>query len=232
MSLFICRHGRTDANASGLLLGRADPELDAVGRAQAAAIAAAVPDAAVVVSSPLARCRQTAEAFGLPVTTDDRLVELDYGEFDLRPLSEIPAETWARWRTDSGFRPPGGETLDELGARVVAALDDVAAAATDRDVVVVSHVSPIKAAVAWALGCGMEISWRCFVAQASITEVAVTANGPSLRLFNGVAHLSGIAESAGDATASSAGDGSAGAAGPGATGQRQGRPGGRQGGAG
>ncbi len=189
MSLFVCRHGRTEANASGLLLGRADPELDEVGVAQAEAIARFVPDPALVVSSPLARCRQTAEAFGLPVETDDRLVELDYGDFDLQPLSEVPAETWAQWRSDSDFRPPGGETLNELGTRVFAALEELAEAAEDSNVVVVSHVSPIKASVAWALQCSMGVSWRCFVAQASITEIAVTANGPSLRLFNGVSHL-------------------------------------------
>lgn len=192
MSLFICRHGRTEANASGLLLGRADPELDRIGEAQAAAIAAAVPNAEVVVSSPLGRCRQTAEAFGLPVSTDDRLIELDYGDFDLKPLSDIPAETWAEWRTDSDFRPPGGETLNELGTRVFAALDELAASAVSRDVVVVSHVSPIKAAVAWALQSPVSISWRCFVAQASITEIGISTNGPSLRLFNGVSHLDAI----------------------------------------
>lgn len=192
MTLYVCRHGRTEANASGLLLGRADPDLDNLGRAQADAIATAIPNADVIVSSPLARCRQTADAFGRDVTTDDRLVELDYGDFDLRPLSEVPAETWARWRADSDFRPPGGETLNELRRRVFAALDELTDEAVESDVVVVSHVSPIKAAVAWALNCEMGISWRCFVAQASITEIAMSATGPSLRLFNGVSHLEGI----------------------------------------
>lgn len=189
MTLYICRHGRTEANASGLLLGRADPELDEVGEAQAEAIAGFVPEPARVVSSPLTRCRQTAEAFGLPVETDERLMELDYGDFDLQPLSEVPAETWAEWRSDTDFRPPGGETLNELAARVFPVLDELAETARDSNVVVVSHVSPIKASVAWALQCSMGISWRCFVAQASITEIAVTDNGPSLRLFNGVSHL-------------------------------------------
>ncbi|MGB5758361.1 MAG: histidine phosphatase family protein [Acidimicrobiales bacterium] len=192
MSLYICRHGRTEANATGLLLGRADPDLDDAGQAQAKAIAAAVAAPAMVVSSPLARCRQTAEAFGLPVEIDDRLIELDYGDFDLKPLRDIPAEVWARWRSDSDFRPPGGETLNELGERVMATLDELAAPAADQDVVVVTHVSPIKASVAWALDCPMAVSWRCFVAQASITEIAVSANGPSLRLFNGVSHLETI----------------------------------------
>jgi len=194
MTLFVVRHGRTEANASGLLLGRADPELDDTGLRQATEIAAVLPRGARVVSSPLRRCVETANAVadrGVgEVVTDDRLLELDYGEFDLRPLAEIPAETWARWRTDPGFRPPGGETLRELASRVGAALDAQVGDATDGDVVVVTHVSPIKAALAWALGVGVEISWRSFVAQASITQIAVTDRGPSLHTFNSVSHLS------------------------------------------
>jgi broad specificity phosphatase PhoE len=197
MTLYVCRHGRTGANASGLLLGRADPDLDALGRRQAEAIAAALPRPDLVLSSPLVRCRQTAEALGVPVEVDERLVELDYGEYDLIPLQDIPAETWRRWREDPTFRPPGGETLEELAVRVGEALDGVRERARHADVVVVSHVSPIKAALAWALGVSIAVSWRCFVGQASITEIGMSPNGPSLRLFNGVSHLDGIEESTG-----------------------------------
>jgi broad specificity phosphatase PhoE len=194
MSLYVCRHGRTEANASGLLLGRADPGLDPTGRAQAKAIAAAVPRPDLVVSSPLDRCRETAEAFGVPVEIDERLIELDYGDYDLTPLRDIPPEIWRRWREDSSFRPPGGETLEELADRVAAALGDLEERATAVDVAVVTHVSPIKAALAWALRVPVEVSWRCFVAQASITEIGFSPTGPSLRLFNGVSHLEAVEE--------------------------------------
>jgi len=63
MTIYVCRHGRAEANASGLLLGRADPPLDAVGRQQAEAIAAVLPAEAAVYSSPLRRCRETAAAY-------------------------------------------------------------------------------------------------------------------------------------------------------------------------
>lgn len=197
MTLYVVRHGRTEANASGLLLGRADPGLDDVGRRQAAAIAGAVPAGARVVSSPLRRCRETAAAISGTdpdrVDTDDRLVELNYGELDLVPLSEIPAELWAAWRADPGFRPPGGETLEELAHRVGTALDELAPAATEGDVVVVTHVSPVKAALAWCLGVGVEVSWRSFVGQASITRIGFTSGrGPSLLTFNAESHLDGI----------------------------------------
>jgi broad specificity phosphatase PhoE len=192
VTLYVCRHGRTEANASGLLLGRANPELDHIGREQAAAIAAAIPQAATVISSPLDRCMQTAERFGQPITVDERFIELDYGEFDLKPLADVPPEVWASWRSDADFRPPGGETFNELAARVNAGLDDLREQAIDHDVVVVSHVSPIKAALAWALDCSISISWRSFVAQAAIMEIGVSKTGPSLRLFNGVAHLAAV----------------------------------------
>jgi broad specificity phosphatase PhoE len=194
-TIHLCRHGRTAANASGLLLGRADPELDPTGRAQARAIAAAIGPPGRVVASPLARCQQTAQAFGVPIETDPRWAELDYGDFDLTPLGDIPAATWSQWRADPDFRPPNGETLRELAARVGAALDELAETATtggDGAIVVVTHVSPIKAALAWALGVGIEVSWRCFVAQAAITTIGVGPTGPSLRAFNLVSHLDGV----------------------------------------
>jgi broad specificity phosphatase PhoE len=189
VTLFLARHGRTAANASGLLLGHADAELDDVGRAQAAALGSIVAAPARVISSPLTRCRETAAAFGVPVEIDERWIELDYGEWDEQPLTVIPAEVWARWRADLDLRPPGGETLRELGARVRAACDSLVDDARDSDVVVVSHVSPLKAALAWALDVGDELAWRLHVTPASLSRVAIRPHGPVLLSFNETAHL-------------------------------------------
>ena len=184
--LHLVRHGRTASNASGLLLGRLDPPLDDNGAAQAAAAAALVAQAAPsrVVSSPLRRCRDTAaviaEAVGAAVEIDERWIELDYGELDGTPIKDVSLATWAAWRADIDWRPPGGETLAELGARVRTACEDL-----DGDVVVVTHVSPIKAAVAWALGVGDEITWRLHVSPGSVSRVAVGDRGtPALLAFN------------------------------------------------
>jgi len=202
--IVIVRHGRTEANALGLLLGRADPVLDDEGRRQAALIAGGLGllDVARVVTSPLRRCRATAEAVaaalpavpgapagGVEVEVDDRWVELDYGVYDGRPLSMVSAEEWAAWRSDVTWAPEGGESMAALGERVRAACGSLAEEAADRDVVVVTHVSPIKAAVAWALGVGDEVAWRMWVAPASISRVGVGPHGPSLRSFNELAHL-------------------------------------------
>ena len=193
--IVVVRHGRTAANAGGLLLGRADPPLDDEGARQAAAltVACAPLDVVRIVSSPLVRCRRTAEAIAgpgsVPVEVDERWIELDYGELDGRPIGDVPAATWSAWRADVGWRPPGGESLADLGARVREACESLVDDARERDVVVVSHVSPIKAAVAWALGVGDEVSWRTWVAPASITRIGFVGRTPSLRAFNELGHL-------------------------------------------
>lgn len=189
MTIYVCRHGRTEANASGLLLGRADPPLDAVGIKQAAQIAAALPAGARVMSSPLSRCVQTAEAYGAEVEIVDDLIELDYGDFDLTSMGNIDPEVMREWRSNPGFTPPNGESLQQLANRVGAFLDDLTASAGERDVALFSHVSPIKASVAWALGVGIDISWRSHVAQASIAVIEVSRRGPSLHAFNRTDHL-------------------------------------------
>lgn len=205
MSLIIVRHGRTEANASGLLLGHLDPALDEIGRAQAAAVgrvlgggrgpASPLPIARII-SSPLGRTRETAaaiaEATGAEVEVDGRWIELDYGEFDGRPQTDVPAEVWSAWRQDPTFAPPGGESLVDLGVRVRDALGTIAAQAQDHHIVIVSHVSPIKAAVTWALGVGDDVVWRMFLSPASITRVSVAARGAVLQGFNDTSHLADI----------------------------------------
>jgi broad specificity phosphatase PhoE len=121
---------------------------------------------------------------------DDRLVELDYGEWDERPVAEITPAEWAAWRADPAFAPPGGESLLQLGARVREAFEDLAA--LDGTTLVVTHVSPIKAAVAWALGVGDEATWRMFVAQASLSRIEAAGGGPRLVSFNDVGHLESL----------------------------------------
>jgi broad specificity phosphatase PhoE len=187
--LIIVRHGQTDANARGVLLGRADPALDAVGRTQASAVAAALAPLARstrVISSPLRRARETAAIITRegPVEVDDRWIELDYGGLEGTPVTDVPEETWRHWRTDAEFAPAGGETLRSLGQRVSEACEELVLTAIESDVIVVTHVSPVKAAVVWALGVGDEVTWRTYVAPGSITRIAVRRFGPVLATFN------------------------------------------------
>jgi len=191
--LILVRHGESRANAEGRLLGRLDSPLTPRGLAQARALAPRVVGATRLLSSPLGRALATAEALGtgLPVEVDERWVEVDYGELDGVVLGEVPAELWARWRSDPFFRPPGGESLGAAGARVRAACEELfaaegAGARGDGHVVVVSHVSPIKAATCWALGLGDEAAWRLYLATGSITRISWGMGAPVLERLNEV----------------------------------------------
>jgi probable phosphoglycerate mutase len=188
--LILVRHGQTAVNAEGRLQGRVDPPLTDVGRIQAAGLSVAVAGASRVVSSPLRRARETAAVLDLPVEVDERWAEIDYGVLDGLAFDQVPPETWKRWRTDATWAPEGGESLDDVGRRVAAACEELLAA--DEDIVVVSHVSPIKAAVAWALGVPQTVSSRMFLGLASVCRIdrgAGGAGGAVLRTFNETAHL-------------------------------------------
>jgi probable phosphoglycerate mutase len=189
--LILVRHGESASNAAGQLSGRAESPLTEHGRSQVARLSTAVRGAGRLISSPLGRARETAAALGLdlPVEVDERWTEVDYGELEGKPLGAVPAEVWRRWRSGADFRPPDGETLAEVGVRVRSACDELfadpgAGARAPADVVVVSHVSPIKAAVAWALGTGDDLAWRLHLSTASLTSMAWGADRPVLRSFN------------------------------------------------
>jgi broad specificity phosphatase PhoE len=166
------------------MLGRADPPLTDVGRAQARSLAAALPRPELVVTSPLQRARDTAAAFGVAAEIDERWIELDYGELDGLPASAVAEDLWVRWNTDASFAPPNGESLAALGTRVRSACESLADVAASGVVVVVTHVSPIKAAMAWALDVPQTIAWRMYVEDASVSRIDIAPAGPVVRWFN------------------------------------------------
>ena len=191
MIVFV-RHGETVANREGRFLGRADPPLTRRGEQQMHALAAALAaeDVAAVLTSPLARAQVTARAIGdvhgLEPQADDRLLELDYGDWDGKAFDAVPADAMARWRDDVAFVPPGGESLQAVADRMRRFCCDWLGEGV---VVAVSHVSPIKAAVAWALRVGSDVTWRMRLDLASITRIAGSPSAPVLLSFNETAHL-------------------------------------------
>ena len=189
--IVLVRHGQTLVNAEGRLQGRVDAPLTELGREQAAALAVVVAGAKRAVCSPLARAVETASLLGLPTEIDERWTELDYGELEGMPFGDVPAATWQRWHADAAYSPAGGESLDDVAARVAAACESLLAEAVDADIVVVSHVSPIKAAVAWALQVPQTVAFRMHLDLASVCRIGVGAAGagPVLRTFNETAHL-------------------------------------------
>jgi broad specificity phosphatase PhoE len=193
MIIFV-RHGQTAVNKEGRLQGRLDPPLTDLGREQARLAAAGLAGcgATLVVTSPLARAadtgREIAASLDTPIEHDERLLELDYGDWDGRKFAEISDAEWQRWRNDPAFAPPGGESLVSVGARIAEFCDEHLR--TEATVVAVSHVSPIKSAVIYALGIGDEATWRMHLDVASFTRVGRRGDGPPfLAGYNDTAHL-------------------------------------------
>ena len=173
-----------------MLQGLLDLPLDEVGVAQAVDVASWLGKPDRVISSPLLRARQTAEAFNMPYEVDPRWLELDYGSLDGIPISDVEDDVWARWRVDPTYRAGGGESMAEMSDRVISAAKEVLADANGQIVVVVSHVSPIKAAVVWALGIGAPAIWRMHLDVASITRISRRELGPPfLAGYNDTGHL-------------------------------------------
>lgn len=163
--LILIRHGRTAWNADGRFQGRADVPLDEHGLAQASAMAPLVahlgPEA--IVSSPLLRARQTADALasvtGLPVGVDARLAEIDVGTWAGRTLADAAAENpdmYAALAEGRDFRRSAtGETATEAGARVAAALRHIAGWNADGVTAVVGHGLSLRMGILQLLGWDM-----------------------------------------------------------------------------
>jgi probable phosphoglycerate mutase len=199
-TLLLLRHGETALSAEKRFSGRGDAVLTERGLAQARAAAARLSsygDIAAVVSSPLRRAMQTAsvvaESLGLDVAVDEGLVETDFGAWEGRTFAEVranwPGEIQA-WLDDQSVAPPGGESFTSTFARVVAARERLLASYPGVRVVVVSHVTPIKAVVREALGAPAQALYRMHLDPASLTTVDWYADGPAvLTGLNDVSHL-------------------------------------------
>jgi len=199
-TVILVRHGKSTANSGGVLAGRAaGVRLDETGRTQAehtGARLAGVPLAAVV-SSPLERCRQTAKALVAARTdpVDQRieraLTECDYGEWQGRAIKDLAKEPL--WKVvqaqPSAAAFPGGESLQAMQARAVAAVRRIDAAieaehGADAVWVAVSHGDPIKSVLADALGMHLDLFQRLHVDPASVSIIRYTGTRPFVLATN------------------------------------------------
>ena len=190
--LVLVRHGRTAWNREVRLIGRTDLPLDEVGRAAARHVAASLGPVAELVSSPLRRARETAALLstGVAARVDEAFAELDYGETEGQPVAAVDPALWQAVRRDPATRFPGGESLADVQRRVEAACAALVAAdghgarREDGDCVVVSHVGPIKAAVAWALGADASLTMRLRLSTGSVTTIEWRDGAPVLSAYN------------------------------------------------
>ena len=199
-TVILVRHGRTTANATGMLAGRtAGVLLDDIGREQARLTGTrlAVVPVVGVVSSPLERCRETAEWIlneqtGTPATpVEVDLTECDYGDWQGRSLSDLATEKlWSVVQTQpSAVIFPNGEAMATMQSRSVAAIRRLDAAFEAEHGpgavwVAVSHGDIIKSILADALGMHLDLFQRINVGPASVSIVRYGAARPSVIATN------------------------------------------------
>jgi probable phosphomutase, MSMEG_4193 family len=216
----LVRHGVT-AQTGPLLSGRL-PGISlsekGIEQAEFAATRLAPLTIGAVYASPIERTTETAQCIaarlGLPVVALDGVIEADYGEWTGGKIAEL-AKT-DEWKVvqvaPSRARFPGGESIREMQARTVAALDGVVAAHPNETVVVVSHADPIKSAIAHYAGMHLDLFQRVHVSPASVTVLEFHPFGVLLVKCNDTGSLDELLPSPtahADGEAAGAPDGSA-----------------------
>lgn len=215
MTVILLRHGVSTSNTARTLAGRSTGiELTEHGTAQAAALADRLGALPIrhIVHSPLLRCQRTvaplAERLGLEPAYDDRLLEVDYGDWTGRPLAELLDEPLWKvvQRHASGAVFPNGEGLAQVQARAVAAIRDIdrrlAGSNDGNDVlwVACTHGDVIKSVLADALGIHLDGFQRIVVEPASLSVVRYTPHAPYVwRLNDTGTDLSALAATGADA---------------------------------
>jgi broad specificity phosphatase PhoE/ribonuclease HI len=198
--LLLLRHGQTALSVQRRYSGRGNPALTELGQRQAEAAAGYLGKRggiAAVISSPLQRAYETAaaaaQALNLDVTTDDDLIETDFGDWEGLTFAEAAArdpELHRRWLRDTSIEPPGGESFDDVAARVCRARERIIERYQGATVLTVSHVTPIKTMLRLALDAGPGILYRLHLDLASLSIAEFYSDGASsVRLVNQTGYL-------------------------------------------
>ncbi|MCK8673398.1 bifunctional RNase H/acid phosphatase [Rhodococcus sp. NPDC003382] len=196
----LLRHGQTPLSVERRYSGRGNPQLTDLGRAQAEAAATRIGKrggVAAIVSSPLDRARATAAAAGraldLPVAVHDGLTETDFGAWEgltFREAADRDPDLHRAWLGDTSVRPPQGESFDEVNARIAKVRDELIREYPGQTVLLVSHVTPIKTMLQFALDAGPSLLYRLHLDLASLSIAEFFADGgSSVRLVNDTSHL-------------------------------------------
>jgi alpha-ribazole phosphatase len=202
MRLLLTRHARTDWNGVGRYQGHTDVPLGVAGHREAAALARRLATESIdrVYTSDLRRAYETASPVAvqrsLPLYTDPRLREMNFGAWEGRTREEVwagHAETLRAWEEDAcAAAPPGGETLGQLADRVGTFLADLTAAApSDATVLVVGHGGSLQMLLCLVLGMPPRCRWQFRLEHAGLSELLVYPEGAIVSFLNDTHHLRG-----------------------------------------
>ena len=199
--VLVVRHGETTWGADGRFAGREDVPLTSRGRRQASSVGDRIKALrpSVVLTSPLQRCRLTANAIGgasgAPVVEHDGLLDGLLGDWTgLRP-AEIerawPSE-FAVWRSDPDAPPPGGESFNEIRERVAPLLREIVRLYRGHTVVLVTHAATTKMILMSALAVPSDAAYRVRIDTASLSGFTIDEDGATVVwAVNETGHLTG-----------------------------------------
>ena len=199
LRLLLVRHGETDWNASGRYQGQMDIPLNTAGLEQAAILAERLRGYPIdaIYASDLARAWQTAQALslaqGLEPRLEPRLRELSFGDWQgltYQQIGELDPEALAAWNRDRvTYRPPGGESLGAMAARVEDLLDEIRQTYQHGTVALVSHGGTIRTILCVLLGHPLAAYWQFEVDNTAIAEIEWRGLGPVVVRWNDAHHL-------------------------------------------
>ncbi|MDN6246277.1 MAG: histidine phosphatase family protein, partial [Corynebacterium casei] len=200
----LLRHGQTQMSVDKQYSGHTDIELTERGQKQALAAAQAIANRGiefdVIVSSPLKRCQQTAQAAAQAlgfdeVETVEDLIELDFGKWEGESFDEVgkrDSDRLQEWMTDSSVSCPDGESLQQLHKRVRKVRKELQERYAGKTLLVVTHVNPIKSFIRQALDGNAAVFEKVFLGVASISDVEFWSEGSLVRCVNDVGHLGAL----------------------------------------
>lgn len=189
--LYIVRHGQTAKNKAMLLQGRSDQPLNEVGREQARRIAGLLREMGIVFdrvySSPLIRAVETAEIIAgcggsgsdrALVSTDERLIEMDYGPYEGMDLTDPAPEVIAFFKDFAGTPAPDGmEQLPEVVARTGGFADEIIDEARSGNVLIATHAIAMKGILEYLTPDSNGSYWSKYIGNCEVYAVDVTDDG-------------------------------------------------------
>ena len=204
-TLYLIRHGETVWNAERRIQGHQNSSLNVLGRAQARAAATALSPfpLAAIYTSDLGRAAETACIIAAPrhlsPIQDLRLREAYFGAWEDHTIEEISQrwpDIYIAWRNNSlQTRPPGGETLEQVQARVAAFVDEIVEKYPTQHIAIVGHGGSLRAIVAMALGADLAIFRHFRIENGALSVVQWHEGKTSLLRLNESGHLNALASS-------------------------------------
>lgn len=196
-TILLVRHGQTDWNISGQIMGERPIPLNRTGELQAERLALLLKTRPIgaLYSSPVARALQTAEVLGsslrLPVATERGLTEIGVGQWEGQFWRDLTDEIVRRnlYTMPLEARPPGGETLGEVQARAVAVVERARAGHTGHPLLFVSHADVVRAILAHYLRFDLRRVRQMRIDHASLTALDLHGDTVDLLCLNHTADL-------------------------------------------